>query len=94
MAQKIAYPDNPIMAAGWLGCVNWAWGKPEIRAQFLKETGLILAPATPFERMIDKSCGVVYTPNEEIAEKFVAWVNENIWGEDPFTEVEDEDHHD
>ncbi len=79
------YPDNPISAAGWLGCVRWAATEPNVCREFFSDTGKtysrFLAPATPFEAAIDSACGVKQASEEEFAD----WVSRNFWGENPFT---------
>lgn len=71
--------DTPdYMAPAWVGCMQWAIGKPEIRAAFEAETGHHYSPPqSPIDRMIDQatSHGSAYV------KAFVLWANENVWGE-------------
>lgn len=83
MSERIAYPDNPIMAAAWFGCVMWVASVPEAIARFEAETGHRWLPGSVrsgIERMIDKATG----HEAAVFDAFVDWVNINVWGEDPF----------
>ena len=80
--QRIAYPDNPIMAIMWRDCLLWAIDSPAIRQRFKSDTGLdfVQRRESVIDRMIDEACGV----NAVIVDKFVDWFNANIWGLDAF----------
>jgi hypothetical protein len=79
--QRIAYPDNPIMALAWLGCLQWAAEQPAIIKRFEEETGMSLkSPASGIERMIDEATGF---RNAQF-DRFVDWFNANVWGLDAF----------
>ena len=85
--QRIAYPDDPLMAAAWCGCVSWASGEPEILARYAEERGRPFALAVPrsgLSKAIDAATGA----DRAEVDAFVDWVNENLWGEDPFVEPE------
>ncbi len=72
-------PSDPLMAAAWAGCLQWAVGDETILAQFQSDTGVV-APPMPrnaIEAMIDDAAGV----NNAIGEKFIRWFNENVWGD-------------
>jgi hypothetical protein len=75
---------DAVMAAGWLGCVSWALGVPEIVSAFENETGKrFRPPATVLDRMIDTAaCGV---NTQDLAwdylSAFAQWVTTNIWGD-------------
>lgn len=83
---KFAYPNDPLMAGAWASAISAAYGTPGIVAAFERDTGLVApAPAKhAIDALIDSATGV----HEERAHAFVDWFNENIWGEDPFEEVE------
>lgn len=71
----------PLMAEAWAGCVLWAAGKGECRAEFTKSTGLSLENLiirSPLEAAIDKATG--HERTTVIA--FFDWVTENLWGVD------------
>ena len=71
----------PMMLDAWLGCLHWAIGKDEIRAQFKSDTGKnleSLVGATAFEKMIDKATGY----DRELFAAFADWVTINFWGDD------------
>lgn len=62
---KRSPPDNPIMFAGWSGCVSWASRKPECIVGFRTDTGAISFNRDDRETML----------------AFTDWVTLNIWGE-------------
>ena len=88
---KLAYPDNHIMALAWRDGVLWALGNDEIVQRFEKETGerLLARKRLPIEVLVDQACGVRPSTPERLLDVFVEWFNKNIWGEDPFAEVEE-----
>ena len=66
---------EPLMEAMFGACVQWAYKSPEMRQAFELETGYRQA-SDPMAAMIDEATGYEY----EVAEKFVEWVAENVWG--------------
>ncbi len=81
--QRIAYPDDPLMAASWLAAIRCALtSQPDMIKAFAKETGLALPtqPRSAIEAVVDEATKV----NSEIVDAFVDWFNVNVWGEDPF----------
>jgi hypothetical protein len=70
--------DTPdFMAPAWLGCIQWAIGKPEIVATFRNETGNNWNPGrTGLDRMIDQATGA----DRAFIEAFIKWANVNVWG--------------
>lgn len=80
MLFDIGPPDTTpdYMWPAWEGCLRWALGKDEILNAFRAETGNQWHPGrTPIDRMIDKATGV----DREFMVAFVAWFNENVWGD-------------
>lgn len=85
MTQRIAYPDNPIMAAMWAGLVRYVASRQDFIEHFEEVTGhkwIFDAARPPIERMVDKATG----HDQAIVDAFVDYVNEYHWGEDPFAE--------
>jgi hypothetical protein len=71
-------PDNLIMAQAWVDCLRWSVTEPEMLAAFRADTGCDFTPGlTPIDRMIDEATG----RQRAFVEQYVAWFNENIWGE-------------
>lgn len=71
-------PPCPLMRMAWADCLLWAIGFHPILAQFEKDTGVkYRAPRGGLEMMIDEATGA----NAALAEKFITWFNENIWGD-------------
>jgi len=85
---KPAYVDDPIMAGAFASFMTWAWDQSELHAAFTEETGVSRTspPITVMDAMIDEATGV----HRDYAERFVAWLIKNHWGEDgdPALEVE------
>jgi hypothetical protein len=81
--QRIAYPDNPIMAAAWLGSVRYAAMQAAIREQFRTETGHDLANVLN-ARGLDKSIDDATAHGKDVFDAFVDWHTAKIWGENPF----------
>jgi len=53
-------PENPLMAAAWVGCLRWALGREDIMTQFRAETGMTWTPGrTPIDQAIDEACGMI-----------------------------------
>jgi hypothetical protein len=79
-------PSNTpsYMFPAWAGCISWAASDQATIDAFAKANGIRVPPLakSPLDEMIDAACGI---DREGIARKFVAWVNDNIWG-DPFAE--------
>lgn len=84
-AERIAYPNNIIMAIAWRDGLMWAISNPEILCRFEKETG-IRGARSGIEALVDEACKVPRTTPAELAEAFMEWFNKEIWGEDPFAE--------
>ena len=83
MSERIAYPDNPIMAGAWYAAVKWASQEPDCIKRFEEATGHKFSfsdSRSPIERAVDKATGY----DQESISQFVDWFNANIWGEDPF----------
>lgn len=83
MKQRIAYPDNPVMAAAFINFVAWAGGRPDILDWYHNATGRMpfwAKPRSAIEKMIDEASGY----DIESTDHFVDWLIENIWGDDPF----------
>ena len=82
--KKLAYRNDPIMAAAWLSACQVGFERPEIRALFEADRGRPLSspPKTPIEAMIDQATGAARAE----AEEFVEWFNREVWGEDPFAD--------
>lgn len=89
LMEPIRPPDSTpeYMYDAWYSCVHWALGEPEIMAAFRQDTGIMWEPGkTGIEKMIDRATGA----DRKFVVSFVAWVNENIWG-DPNDDLEDSD---
>ena len=70
-------PKDPLMHIAWVSGLMFCAKTPEIQDRFLKDTGLKLQIAkNPLDRLIDEASGF----NEDVALKFAAWYNENVWG--------------
>lgn len=86
MGRPPLMPSNTpdYMAPAWASCVLWCSTDKDMIAQFVADTGLKFArPRNGLDAMIDAATGA----DAEIASRFVAWVNEWVWG-DPFAEDE------
>jgi hypothetical protein len=71
--------SNAVMAAGWLGALSFALGRPEIVAAFREDTGNRWTPGrTPLDRIIDDAAGA----GEGFMRAFLPWFNENVWGDE------------
>ena len=68
---------NPLMEAAFGACVRWAWGNKEMRQAFESETGMKVAESG-IDAMIDDATGY----REAVAEEFVRWAIENVWGKE------------
>lgn len=73
--------SDEFQAIAWRDCLEWAIHEPAVIAAFCRETGtMFVAPKNALEAMIDAATG--NKPDYAgIEERFVAWFNENIWGE-------------
>lgn len=72
----------PAMFGAFLGCAEWAIGSEDVRADYLKATGIDLVRIVPrngLDAMIDKATG--YDPKEAIS-AFLDWLVVEIWGEE------------
>jgi hypothetical protein len=81
--QRIAYPDNPVMAAMWHGFMMFVSSEKDIIEKFEEETNLTWpfnSDISPIDHAIDQATGY----DVEVVDKFVDWANKNLWGEDPF----------
>lgn len=69
--------QDPLMAMAWRDALRWAAQQPWALDQFLEETGEIIpSNQSPIQREIDKATGA----NRVVAERFVHWFNDRIWG--------------
>jgi hypothetical protein len=85
--QRIAYPNNVIMAIAWRDGLTWAFSERDLLAKFESDTGVrIPRERSAIEAMVDRACGVEHASPSAIADAFVEWFNKEIWGEDPFAE--------
>ena len=75
-----AIPVDALEAIAWRDCLVWASSDGDVLQMFLDETGMKL-PTSGLDRMIDEATG----NDKRIAEKFVEWFNENIWGREDRT---------
>lgn len=83
MTQRIAYPNNPIMAAAWFGLVQFLAGQPDCIRHFEEVSGqrwVFTGGRSPIERMVDTATGY----DQAVIDAFIDYVNEYHWGEDPF----------
>ena len=72
-------PDALIMTPAWVDCLRWSIGELEILAEFRADTGCNFTPRlTSIDRMIDEATGC----KRAFIEQYVAWFNENVWGEE------------
>ncbi len=81
--QRIAYPDDPLMAIAWLSFLRVSIQQPQVIAAYEAERGRPFTFArmrSPIERMIDDATG--FTDSE--LDDFIDWLNEEVWGDDPF----------
>lgn len=88
--QRIAYPNNAVMAMMWHGFVMFAASEKDFIKAFEEETGLhwpFKTDISPIDRAIDSACGY----DVHVVDKFVDWLNVNYWGEDPFNASSEED---
>ncbi|HQY89213.1 MAG TPA: hypothetical protein PK402_11185 [Tepidisphaeraceae bacterium] len=71
-------PSCPLMRWTWLSFVQWASAQQNFIDQFEADTGIKLPepPQSAIDRMIDAATGI----NEQIAIKFIEWLNANHWG--------------
>lgn len=71
-------PADPLEAAAWVGCLQYALGNDEILAAFREATGNRWTPASSgLERMIDEAVGA----DRAFIVAFVQWFDETVWGE-------------
>lgn len=76
-------PD--FMAHAWVDALRWAIGEEKVLADFRKATGNAWTPPkTPIDAMVDSASGA----DKAFIEAFVAWFNENVWGNEPLDELE------
>ena len=66
------------MAQAWVNYLRWPVTEPEMLAAFRADTGCDFTPGlTPIDLMINEATG----RQRASVEPYVAWFNENIWGE-------------
>ena len=66
------------MAQAWVNYLRWLVTEPEMLAAFRADTGCDFTPGlTPIDLMINEATG----RQRASVEQYVAWFNENIWGE-------------
>lgn len=75
MSTRFHGQGDPLMEAAFADCVRWAYGDPDVRDWFEAETGKRF-PRSGMDRLIDQTTG----NDGEIAEAFVRWVAERLWG--------------
>lgn len=81
-------PENTpdFLAQAWVDCLRWASASTEVLDAYEQSGGLMPRPVrNGLDAMIDRATGI----NEAAFEAFVAWFNENIWGNGPIDEVDD-----
>ena len=73
-------PSDPLMAVTWRDCLVWAASEDGFRARFEADTGMKLpkSSSSPLDKMIDEATGF----DKAIAEAFIDWFNENVWGDE------------
>jgi hypothetical protein len=72
-------PADSLMAQAWVDCLRYTISEPEALAAFHTDTGSTCTPGcTPIDRMIDEATG----REREFVEQYLAWFNENVWGEE------------
>ena len=70
-------PDDQLEAQGWMICLKWAAGEPQVLKHFREETGFTYEPGeTLIARMIDKASGA----EAAFIEAFARF-DERVWGE-------------
>jgi hypothetical protein len=72
-------PDDPLIAAAWVGSLQYALSQPDVFAEFRAQTGNTYSPGTsPIDKMIDDATGRGFA----FLRAFAKWHNEMIWGEE------------
>lgn len=72
---------DPLLSGGFMSCVDWAAGQPEILNLFHSDTGHrleSLVTSSAIEKMVDDATG----KNQEIVAAWFDWVATNVWGDD------------
>lgn len=71
-------PTCPLMRIAWADALMGSITDPVVLDAFTADTGIrYTPPRCLLDRMIDDSTG----RTDAIAEKFVAWFNEKVWGD-------------
>lgn len=71
----------PQMFGDFLGFAQWAIGSEDVRADFLRATGVELTSIIPkngLEAMIDKATG---NDHKAVFSNFLDWLVVEVWGE-------------
>jgi hypothetical protein len=70
--------EDAFMEAAWYSFISWAWGFPEMRAEFEHDTGARLLPQarSGIEQIVDKATGAA----ADEAAAFVEWATRKHWG--------------
>ena len=72
-------PDDPILAQAWVDCLRWSVTETEMLAAFRADTRCNFTPGlVNIDRMIDEAT----RRDRAFVEQYVAWFNENVWGEE------------
>ncbi len=70
--------QDHFMAPAWLGLIRFAATRPDIVADFEKDSGMVFRfPASGIEKMIDQTTGY----QEDLIFKFAHWITKNLWGD-------------
>ena len=87
MADRVAYPDNPVMALCFAGFLRWSFEHADTLDAFRNATGIDpfwTEKRSPIDAMIDGATG---RETQQI-DAFVDWLIENVWGESPWGKSE------
>ena len=83
MNDRIAYPDNPVMAYCFAGFLRFSLEHADTLDAFRNATGIEpfwTEKRSPLEVAIDKATG----REKQQIDAFVDWLIENVWGERPW----------
>lgn len=86
MTDRVAYPDNPVMAICFAGFLQWAAEEKGVLDEFKTATGIApfwIEKRTRFDAMIDAATG----REKQDFDAFVDWLIESLWGESPWGEA-------
>lgn len=68
---------DDLNTIAWRDFITWAWGEPEMRAQFTAATGIeIDAVKAPINAAIDAAAGA----DKSLAAQFIEWATREHWG--------------